>query len=442
MNVSIITLILMIITSAYVMMFVNNANAVGIEVRDQEGRLVASSQEPIKKSNPFEPGVWTFPILITNLILLLIGILFYKKRLPVIIKKTIDFILNFEVSRKIAFIVVVSLIAIYVIFNVGKIWNSEEISWGDYQGALQGAKNFSYVSLISYLGFRYFLLSISLNILGNIRIIPFIVSISLLVVTYYLTYELSKKRFAGIISIVILLQSNLFLKYSVSATEDNTWTLFYVLSLYLIYKKWFLSPLSYALSLFSKPLVAIFLPMTFFFIYGSSLSKKGKTRTAFIYIITILIPAAIMIYLYRGSSFDPSGFWTGFTALENYLHFDGLTLIFLFPLVIGLFTASRKRILHADSLMILIAGVLWSAPLLASFAEITNQPYRFVPLVVFFAIGVSILLSNNVNRQLVIKKNYITTSVFFFTIVTVLISMTLVIFPDLIQRSYKVVLSG
>jgi hypothetical protein len=431
MNVYSTALILMIICSVCVIMFVNNANAIGMEVRDKEGRLVYD-QQASTKNNPYELGVWAFPVIIIDLILLLLGILFYKKRSPTIVKKLMNFVLNFEVSKKIAFIIVAGLIAIYVISNVNRIWNSEEVSWGDYQVVLQEAKNFSYVSLISYLGFRSLLLSISLNFLGNIRIIPFIVSISLLILTYYITSELSKKRFAGIISVVILLQSNLFLKYSVSATYDNDWTLFYVLSLYLIYKKWFLSPLSYALSFISKFLVAIFLPMTFFLIYVSSLSKKEKIRIALLYTVTILIPVGIELKNYGRSVSDPNAILTGFTSLENFLRFDGLILIFLFPLIIGLFLASKRGILHADSLMILIAGVLWSAPLLAGFTEITNQPYRFVPLVVFFAIGVSILFSNNVNRSLVTKKNYISTLVFIFTIATVIISMTSVIFPALI----------
>ncbi|HEV2192729.1 MAG TPA: hypothetical protein VGR54_03815 [Nitrosopumilaceae archaeon] len=444
MKVLIIVLILILAASVCVVTLVTNAYAIGIEARNQEGKLVFGNSESSSHAhNAFEFGVWAFPILATNLILLLLGILYYKKRLPAIVKKIIDFILNFEVSRKIALIIVISLIAIYVIFNVSKIWNPEEESWGDYQSAVSGAKNWSFVGSVTLnsgsdlvipfliISVRYLLLSISLNILGNIRIIPFTVSILLLVVTYYLTSKLSKKRFAGIISIVILLQSNLFLKYSVSATEDNTWTLFYVLSLYLIYKKWFLSPLSYALSLFSKPLVAIFLPVTFFFIYMSTLSKKEKTKTILLYIITILIPAIIMIYLYRSSRFDYNEFWAGFAALNIFLRFDGLVLMFLLPLIVGLFITSRRGILHADSVMVLIMGVLLSAPLLASLADITNQPYRFVPLVVFFAIGVGTLLSNKISEPVQTKKNHVSVAVFLITLATVLISLTLVILPAL-----------
>ena len=84
MNVYSIALILMIICSVC-MMFVNNVSAVGMEVRDKEGRLVYS-QESGTKNNSYELGVWAFPVIITDLILLLLGILIYKTWLPTIVK--------------------------------------------------------------------------------------------------------------------------------------------------------------------------------------------------------------------------------------------------------------------------------------------------------------------------------------------------------------------
>jgi len=91
--------------------------------------------------------------------------------------------------------------------------------------------------------------------------------------------------------------------------------------------------------------------------------------------------------------FDSDEFWLGFTSFSYQLRFDGLVLLFILPLIVGLFIASRYGILHADSIMLLISGILLTAPLLTGFTELTNQPYRFVPLVVFFAIGVGVLLS-------------------------------------------------
>jgi hypothetical protein len=90
-------------------------------------------------------------------------------------------------------------------------------------------------------------------------------------------------------------------------------------------------------------------------------------------------------------------FWGGFTAVNASLQHDGLILIFLLPLIIGLFIVYRRGIRHADSFMFLIMAILLSAPILIAISNITNTPYRFITLVTFFAIGVGIILS---------KQNY------------------------------------
>ena len=65
---------------------------------------LASDSEGIL--DPFEPGIWAIPILVTNLILIGLGILYFTNRLPRFILNSINFILNFEVSPKITFIVI------------------------------------------------------------------------------------------------------------------------------------------------------------------------------------------------------------------------------------------------------------------------------------------------------------------------------------------------
>jgi len=60
--------------------------------------------------NPFEIGMWAYPLLITNFILLVSGILYTKNRLPTSITNSIRFIFNFEVSAQVAFIVIIVFI--------------------------------------------------------------------------------------------------------------------------------------------------------------------------------------------------------------------------------------------------------------------------------------------------------------------------------------------
>lgn len=352
--------------------------------------------------NPYEIGVWTYPLLIANFILFGIGILYFKNKLPHQITKSIQFIFNFEASKKTAFIVVIIILAIYVIFSAGEL-ASEEI-WGDYirseSGERQGVKDRAYGAFASGMSpsephFRYILLNISLNIFGNIRVVPFLASIGLLVLTYYTTKEISGKRFAGIVAMVVVLQSNVFLTYDTSATYDNFWILLYLFSLYTIFKKWPLSPISYVLSIFSKSITAMFLPMTLFFIYKTNMPRQKKIRIAIAYgiIIALGIAALTVFNIGKSGEFDANDFWRGFTSWAFQLRFDGLILIFILPLIVGLFIISRRDIAHADSIMILIIGMLLSAPFLQGFTDFTNQPYRFVPLVVFFAIGVGTILT-------------------------------------------------
>jgi hypothetical protein len=220
----------------------------------------------------------------------------------------------------------------------------------------------------------------------------------LLLLTYVITAQISKKRFAGIVAMGVLLQSSLFLSYDTTATYENFWILFYLISLYTIYRFWPLSPITYILSTLAKPLTLVFLPMSVLFIVRSSLVKRKKILVLLGYLGTVIISIALVVSLGinvsgRSEDFKSQEFWMGFTSLAYQLRFDGLILLFLLPLIVGLFIASRKNVKTAESVMILICGMLLVTPFLSGFTIETNQPYRLVPLVVFFAIGVGTLLS-------------------------------------------------
>ncbi|MCI4433303.1 MAG: hypothetical protein JHC41_06895 [Nitrosopumilus sp.] len=164
-----------------------------------------------------------------------------------------------------------------------------------------------------------------------------------------------------------------------------------------------MSPVSYLLSIFSKVLTAAFLPMSIYFILKSSLSMKQKILT--VGIITGIILAGVVASAGISSgeaaqeAFNSKEFWMGFTSFANQLRFDGLVMLLMIPLIVGLFIASRYGVKHGESIMIFIAGMLLIAPILTGFTNQTNQPYRFVPLVVFFAVGVGVLLSDRSDKS-------------------------------------------
>ena len=356
--------------------------------------------------NPYEMGIWALPLLATNLILLGIGVLYFTNKIPKTISKSIKFIFDFEVSAKIALIVIVVIIGAYIASSIGELFNGK-FDDDYYQFVKSYIDNYSIMHLSNWgLGHHLtlFLLSSSLKVFGNYKVIPYISSIALLVLTYLTAVEISKKRFAGIVAMVIVLQSGIFLMYDTSVAYPSFWILFYLLSLYLIYKKWHLSPLVYVSSILSKGLTAAFLPMTLFFIYRSNISKQKKLRLVTVYSVLAII-GTVILYITGKSlnteqyhAFSSHSFWAGFSAVSTSLRLDGLVLLFILPLTIGLFVASRNEVKCADSILFLITGLLLSAPLLPAFSDLANFPYRFVALTVFFALGVSVLLSKKINE--------------------------------------------
>lgn len=421
--------------------YYTNAYAIGIEARDQEGKLVYSGGNP-HNQNRFEIGTLGLPVIISYALLSLVGILFFKKKSNKLISKILNALLNFEISKKISFFIVVGLLSIYIITNVSKIWNPDEVSLGDYPVLLKGLEEWTFSdqfqSKALFLPFlRWDFLAFSHYVLGNVRIIPFLESISLVTLTYFLTVDITRKRFSGVIAIAILIQSHLFLRYSVAATEDNLWILFFVLSIYLVLKKWYASPISYFLSFVSKGLVVLFIPMIVFFTYKSIIPKNEKIRIYISYLfISIVLVVAIFLHQTHVSSinFDVDKFVNGFKISSSWLRSDVIVSLFLLPLIVGLGIKARNGIIHADSIMFLILGTVMSAPLLISVTDFTNQPYRFIPVIVFFAIGIGMLFSNDyviVNK----KTRRISFIIFSILFIIILLSTISIIFPALIQTS-------
>ena len=370
------------------------------------------------KINPYEIGHWAIPLFVANIIVFTIFALYYCNKLPYSIRHALESLFSFEISKKTTVVVFLVILAGYVIFSSMELIENETWpDWARVQVRLEGDKvvgQFSCDLLITdpnctgwpfthptvSSGFEphvsYFFLKTSDMIFGNYKIFPFFASIGLLIVTYLFTTLITGKRFAGIISLVIMMQSNLFLSFDTSQTYPNFWTLFYVLSLYLAVRLWMVSPAIYLLSIFSKVLTTVFLPMSIFFILSSNIPKKKK---AFVVLVsTAIIAGGGIVFATQdlaeteGGGWDSNEFWTGMSSFANQIRHDGLIVLFVLPLVFGLFMVS-KRARYANSIMVMIAGMLVIVPLISGFTEMTNQPYRFVPLVFFFAIGVGTLLS-------------------------------------------------
>ncbi len=96
--------------------------------------------------------------------------------------------------------------------------------------------------------------------------------------------------------------------------------------------------------------------------------------------------------------FDYFEFWNGFTTWSFQLRFESLVLIFILPLTVGLFMTSRRGFPQADSILIILVGIILAMPLMAAITGFNLHVYRNVPVSVFFAIGVGTLFSQKIRR--------------------------------------------
>jgi hypothetical protein len=334
------------------------------------------------------------------------GIYFFKNKFPKKISTPFKKVATFQVSKKVTVLIIIIILSTYTIATIPEFEKDEE--FGDFisiekrlnesirdnrftiEDVISGNQNYS----IAEPHVKYSLLLISEKIFGDFRVIAFFASVSLLLLTYLVTEAITKNRLAGLVSIILIIQSNLFLSFDTSAVYSNFWILFYLLSLYLVVKIWFMSPVLLGVSIFCKMLTAIFTPMSIFFILNSDISKNQKRIIISSMIILLAVGGAIFLGIQESekmTSFETDRFWEGFTSFAFQMRLDSITVLFLIPLIFGLFLSSKK-FKHANSISILITGILLSGPILAGITDQTNQPYRFIPVIVFFAIGTGILL--------------------------------------------------
>jgi hypothetical protein len=357
--------------------------------------------------DPFETSPWLSPILISTISLLAFGFLYKKGKLPSLIINKINFILNFEISKKIAIFAGLSIISIYIGLSIPELFLDEEKQWPDYlllESALQiwpSTDHWSvYIKEQNTRYVRMFLLDFSQDSLQNIKILPFAASTLVVVFTALITIQISKKRFAGIVAMMILLTSITFTDFDTIAVYENFWVLFYLISLYSINKRWWhASPVTFILSIFTKAFIVTYFWMSFFYIYRADINKKTKLFLFGTYGIVIGITYWIfdsgrsIIYddIIR---YDFNAFLDGFTGWGNSMQLDPFVLLFILPLTIALFFKSKNGLKQADSILILLAGSILAGPLISFVTDFYFiLPYRFIPFVVFMAIGIGVIFS-------------------------------------------------
>jgi len=353
----------------------------------------------------FEIGAMGIPFLIVNVIIFSLIALGIKHRLPNVFTNVIQKILSFDISKKNSFGILIIILSIYVVATVNELSIYELNQYGDFLVLENAVKIWpEQESENKYLAeqldrhVRMALLVTSEEVFDNIKIIPYLASIFLLITTYFLTVKLSEKNFTGLIAVILILQSSTFYVYDTIAVYENFWVLFYVFSIYLIFKKPKFSSVFFILSIFSKAIFVLWLPISILVTLLSDIPKDKKIFVIITHILVIII--SVIIFQYSDAVYgnvvdiEVSEFWIGFTTLASNLRFDILLLLLLLPVSVGLALKARMGSKNSISLLVLISGTILVTPVLEMITDYYFvYPYRYVPLVVFFAIGLSTLFS-------------------------------------------------
>ena len=369
--------------------------------------IISNTYEFPNNLEPFETSPWAFPIIISIISLLSLGFLYKNEKLPSYFYSGLKFILNFEISKRVAIISGIIILVLYIGFSSNELFLDEVNQWPDYlilEEALviwpSTDHSSIYVNEQNTRYVRMILLDFSQEFLQNIKFLPFIASILVIIFTALITIQISKKRFAGIISMIILLQSITFTDFDTIAVYENFWVLFFLVSLYTIQKRsWYTSPTSFILSIFTKAFVITYFWINIFFIYRAEISKKTKYFLLASYSIII----SITYFIFQNQSdiiydqiikIDFNSFLNGFTGWGNSMQLDPFVMLSIVPLTIGLFFKSLKGVKQSDSILIMIMGTILAGPLIALVTDFYFiLPYRFIPFIVAVAIGIGVFLS-------------------------------------------------
>jgi len=354
----------------------------------------------------FEIGNNAILLILSNVIIFSLGYIYKKNKLETF-SSFVNKIRGFDISKKQSLIVGIIILVVYTVITIPELSIDEATQWGDYSILISALETFPETNSGAQIQdeqnsrfVRIILLGFSQDYFDNIKIIPFISSIILIALVGLIAFEISHKKVAGLISMLVLIQSYTFLEYDTIAVYENLWVTFFLFSIYTIHKKWHLSGIFYLLSVFSKAFSTPFLILNAFYVVRSELDSKTKLRIMISYVIVILV--MLGLFTLGNTIYDDilhvdfNRFMNSLSDFSSQMRFDYFMLMTILPVTLGLFFIARSGIVHAESLLFFISVLLLAGPLVALLTDFyVILPYRFVPLIAFFAIAMGILIFRN-----------------------------------------------
>lgn len=298
-----------------------------------------------------------------------------------------------------------AILTVYLVFSVGELFVDECTNLGDCfdfdrRMSRLHVWDIDWIQTDLRHSVHFILLETSYQLFHNYKVLVLASSVLLLVVSYLFAVNLGEKRLAGIVAVIVVLQSSIFYNYDTSVTYPSFWALLFVTALYLTTTKaWYLAPLPYIISVPAKAITALYMPgvLVFEFFYN---------RKAFYMFSVMSVVGLILLFSFVQFSNPASGFlviqdevhlrklaggfvswmWQGFAD-------DQITLLLL---VIGGFLLffNRKKIKNSKPVLLLVLGMILTSPILTGMTTYSIWPYRMLPLVVLIGLMVGMVVAN------------------------------------------------
>jgi len=146
--------------------------------------LIVVLLDDLGDDNPFELGTWAVPVIVTNIAILIFGILYFTKKLPSFVRGSINFIKNFEISKNITMLILIGLVFAYIGYALHQLPVDEGISFGDVDRIIGVVDNWPVKDpgdneALYILHVKNFFLKTSEVLFQHYRVMPLIISMAL-----------------------------------------------------------------------------------------------------------------------------------------------------------------------------------------------------------------------------------------------------------------------
>lgn len=258
---------------------------------------------------------------------------------------------------------------------------------------------------------KWYVNCLSYKTTGSASFIPILFSIGLIPLVYLISMQLTNDRLIGLIATIAFTLNPLYSDWSASATYDQTWSFFLILSVYLMFRfngTQFAIPALIA-SLAAKGLGVLYLPVWVYSLWKTKASQQNKLfglGIFFLFFGAVGIYLSSKVNLIGGDlGFYPSHLQDG--LLQNMSILYGVIPTLIIFAIIYKVIKPKERTKNRGLVFSWIVSAFMTTPLIYLFTNQFQFVYRFVPLAVFMSIfiAMTIIETGNYIVQLKLLNN-------------------------------------